>query len=205
MIHTCLYRLSLGQETHTALFLGWRYSVIWLHAGEFNTFHYHTFIYVVCALKSNLYLYFSALRRLSVACSFHHAVYGRVSLLWLHATWTKTLWAIYSGAGELSLPWTPASSGTPKAVISLSLCRLVALLHKLVFPLRAWTDIYWTVVLCTHLFLYCNSWEFHIRSSWWATSTNFRMMIRPRSRAQSSVYTFLMYINLLFLYVDSSC
>lgn len=92
------------------------------------------FFVISCILLSILYterfLCFSALQQLIVACNFHPVVYGRVSLLCLHATWTKTLWVIYSGDGELSLPWIPASSGTPKAVISPLLCRSVAVLHR---------------------------------------------------------------------------
>lgn len=95
---------------------------------------YAMFFVISCILLSILYteifLCFSALQQLIVACSFHPVVYGRVSLLCLHATWTKTLWVIYSGDGELSLPWIPASSGTPKAVISPLLCRSVAVLHR---------------------------------------------------------------------------
>lgn len=44
-------------------------------------------------------------------------------------------------------------------------------------------------------YFYHNSWEFHIRSWWWATSTNSRMMIRPRSRAQSSMYAFFLFVS----------
>lgn len=50
-------------------------------------------------------------------------------------------------------------------------------------------------------FFYCHSWEFHIRLLWWATSTNSRMMIRPRSRALSSMYLWMLpFVFLCFTY-----
>lgn len=56
-------------------------------------------------------------------------------------------------------------------------------------------------------FFYHHSWEFHIRLLWWATSTNSRMMIRPRSRALSSMYlwiaafVFLCFTGFFFLWL----
>lgn len=56
-------------------------------------------------------------------CSSLRVACGPVLLQWWLATWTKTLWATCSGAGEASLPWPPASSGTLKQVTSPWPCR----------------------------------------------------------------------------------
>ncbi len=155
-------------------------------------------VWMYCILR---YICVLASQRLIVACSFHPVAYGRGSLLWLHATWTKTLWVIYSGAGELSLPWTPASSGTPKAAISPLLCRSVAVLYST--PWSLFHCLLFSEPLFMIFFFCCHSWEFLIHLSWWATSTNSRMMTRLRSRALSSMYLRMLPLSrhtVVFLY-----
>ncbi len=195
-----------------ALSLGSKFSGTWLHTGEYSTSVFESFIVIIillfifvkklivdclmyCILR---YICVLASQRLIVACSFHPVAYGRGSLLCLHATWTKTLWVIYSGAGELSLPWTPASSGTPKAAISPLLCRSVAVLYST--PWSSFHCLLFSEPCSWSFFFFCHSWEFLIHLSWWATSTNSRMMTRPRSRALSSMYLDAAFVFLCFAY-----
>lgn len=128
-------------------------------------------VWVYCILR---YICVLASQRLIVACSFHPEAYGRGSLLCLHATWTKTLWVIYSGAGELSLPWTPASSGTPKAAISPLLCRSVAvlystpwsLLHCLMFSEPLFINFFFFAIVGNASYIYHDELPVQI-PGWW--------------------------------------
>lgn len=70
--------------------------------------------------------------------------------------------------------------------------------------------LFWTVTVCkfvpstflkTYHLLCHSSWEFRIHLSWWATSTNSRMMIRPRSRALSSMCLCILPFNNIYFII----